>query len=103
MGPELYRVIKSENERFGFATNKTVILSSLPPDNARSCSGAFQTACDHRLKAGPLQRDPPASGFQRGWGARPGNFPAGLFPENFQPDFPKKILAGFVEKISGKF
>ena len=48
MGPELYRVIKSENERFGFATNKTVILSSLPPDNARSCSGAFQTACDHR-------------------------------------------------------
>ena len=68
MGPELYRVIKSENERFGFATNKTVILSSLPPDNARSCSGAFQTACDHRLKAGPLRGDQASPRVSEGTG-----------------------------------
>jgi hypothetical protein len=35
-------------------------------------------------------------------GPGPGNFTAGLFPENFQPDFPEKFLRIFVEKISGK-
>jgi hypothetical protein len=43
---------------------------------------------------------PPGFGGD-GWG-QPGNFPAGLFPENFQPDFLEKFLADFVEKISGK-
>jgi len=33
---------------------------------ARSYSGNCQTACDHRLKAGPLRGDWPAPGFQRG-------------------------------------
>jgi hypothetical protein len=30
------------------------------------------------------------------------DFPAGHFPENFQPDFPEKILADFAEKIFRK-
>ena len=31
------------------------------------------------------------------------NFPAGLFPENFQPDFPKKTFGRFLEKHFLKF
>ncbi len=40
-------------------------------------------------------------GFSRGGGPI-GKFPTGLFPENFQPDFPEKMLVIFFKRISGK-
>jgi hypothetical protein len=43
---------------------------------------------------------PPGFGGD-GWG-QPGNYPAVLLPETFQPDFLEKFLEDFVEKISEK-
>ena len=41
------------------------------------CTGNYQTACDHRLKAGLLRQTGQPPGFSGdGWG-QPGNFPAG--------------------------
>jgi hypothetical protein len=60
------------------------------PDNC-------QTPHAHRLKAAPIHKVGQPPGLNR-MGTGPEDFPAGPFPENFQPDFPKKILADFFQK-----
>jgi hypothetical protein len=61
-----------------------------------------QTACDDRLKAGPLRESRPAPGFRKGWGgARAGKFPGHIFPEkNFNRILTKNFPGPCSKKIS---
>jgi hypothetical protein len=67
---------------------------------ARSCSGQLPNGMRSPAHGCPLRVPGQPPGFSGdGWGLS-GNFPAGLFPKNFQPEFDEKFSRPLLKMVS---